>query len=467
MAQDSERKILRIGIIQNSKIIEERLLRKRESVSIGQSPRNTFVLPLATLPKSYPLFELRGGIYYLNFTDAMTGRLSVEDAVLDFDALRAQKLAKKRRDHYLLPLSERSRGKVVVGEVTLLFQFVVAPPPPSKLQLPAAARGGWVKNIDWPFVMILVSSAVMQTFSVAFVTTRDFPVVQGVEEIPDRFIELLQKQDPELKIEVKKDQPKDDLESDEKSDEKVPEKDDEKEKVKPKAKPNVEPERTTEEKARAKAERQRRIAKNVQNKTILKYIGSTGGDGPGSIIDDLAGGASDVKIAEAFDGASGVVVADRRGMDRDRRGKRGGIGSVAGLDDADLQAKGPEKVDTGAKQKEIKVAGKVKVSNPTEAVGTGMLDKAAVSQVVRRRQGALKSCYEKRLKRVQKLAGKVFVQITILESGRVGKAEITQNTTGDQQLADCISNSVQRWRFPKPDGGTVTFGFPFIFSPSS
>ncbi len=61
MAQSRDRKILRIGIIQNGKIIEERLLRKRDSVTIGQSPRNTFVLPSGALPKSFTIFEMKGG----------------------------------------------------------------------------------------------------------------------------------------------------------------------------------------------------------------------------------------------------------------------------------------------------------------------------------------------------------------------------------------------------------------------
>ena len=45
-------KILRIGVIQAGKIIEERLIRKRDSVTIGASPRNTLVVPASTLPRS-------------------------------------------------------------------------------------------------------------------------------------------------------------------------------------------------------------------------------------------------------------------------------------------------------------------------------------------------------------------------------------------------------------------------------
>ena len=68
MADSRDKKILRIGLIQNGKIVEERLLRRRESVTIGQSPRNTFVVTMVEgLPRSYNLFELKGDTYHLNF----------------------------------------------------------------------------------------------------------------------------------------------------------------------------------------------------------------------------------------------------------------------------------------------------------------------------------------------------------------------------------------------------------------
>ena len=472
MAQQNDRKILRIGVIQNSKIIEERLLRKRETVSIGQSPKNTFVLPLASLPKRYPLFELKGGVYYLNFTESMNGRVSVEDAVLDFRAVREQKLATARRDFHSIALSERSRGKVVMGEVTLLFQFVAPPPPPSRLQLPANVRGRWFKQIDWAFVAILLGSCITQVSSVVFVTAQDYPEVKGIEAIPDRFVEFVQKEAPKAKIKEKlEDMGKESDDGEKAAKEKEEKKAPPKRQPKPEtAEASTAPTReiSPEEKARAKAAKLRRMQKKVKGKTILKFIGTTGGEGEGNIVDSLAGGAADVKIKHAFRDTSGVVVAD--GKDRDRRGStsRTATGTVAGVSDKDLRmAKGPGQVKTGKKGPERQIKGKLKVANPTEAIGTGMLDKAAVSKVVRRRQGALKNCYEKRLKRLQKLAGKVMVQITILGSGRVGNVQVTQNTTGDSALVDCIRTNIKRWRFPKPDGGSVTFGFPFIFSPST
>jgi hypothetical protein len=56
-------KILRIGIIQGGRIVEERLVRKRESITIGQSAKNTFVVLSDALPRNWLLFEASGPQY--------------------------------------------------------------------------------------------------------------------------------------------------------------------------------------------------------------------------------------------------------------------------------------------------------------------------------------------------------------------------------------------------------------------
>ncbi|HEV3026917.1 MAG TPA: energy transducer TonB, partial [Planctomycetota bacterium] len=54
-------KILRIGVIQGGKIIEERHLKRRDTVSIGLDSRNTIVVPASNLPQSFPVFEFKNG----------------------------------------------------------------------------------------------------------------------------------------------------------------------------------------------------------------------------------------------------------------------------------------------------------------------------------------------------------------------------------------------------------------------
>ena len=42
-------KVLRVGVILGGKIVEERLIRTRETVTIGQSAKNTFSIPAPEL----------------------------------------------------------------------------------------------------------------------------------------------------------------------------------------------------------------------------------------------------------------------------------------------------------------------------------------------------------------------------------------------------------------------------------
>ncbi|MEZ4468538.1 MAG: hypothetical protein R3F43_29890 [bacterium] len=147
MAQAGTQKILRVGIIQNNEFIEERLLRKRHSVTIGQGSGNTFAVPSTSLPRQFTLFEVKGGTYQLNIRPGMSGKVAVDDQPLDFEALRTKGLARPSGagdGELAMPLNEGHRGRVVVGDVTFLFQFVTGAAAALSLQLPAAVRGGLV-----------------------------------------------------------------------------------------------------------------------------------------------------------------------------------------------------------------------------------------------------------------------------------------------------------------------------------
>ena len=70
-------RILRIGVLLGGKIVEEKLIRERTAVSIGQSMRNTFSIPVEGLPLEFTLFALdERGRYHLRFLDKMDGRVS-------------------------------------------------------------------------------------------------------------------------------------------------------------------------------------------------------------------------------------------------------------------------------------------------------------------------------------------------------------------------------------------------------
>ncbi|HKQ70708.1 MAG TPA: AgmX/PglI C-terminal domain-containing protein [Polyangiaceae bacterium] len=150
-------KVLRIGLVQSGKVIEERVIKQRSHVTIGPSEKSMFVVPSQSVPPSFRLFELIGNEYHLNFIDGMSGRVALQTGITDLAALRGQ-AKRSAQGAYQVRLTEDARGKVVVGETTFLFQFVAPPPIQPKPQLPVSVKGGLSNQIDWTMTIIAAFS---------------------------------------------------------------------------------------------------------------------------------------------------------------------------------------------------------------------------------------------------------------------------------------------------------------------
>jgi hypothetical protein len=157
MPQVSGPKVLRIGLVQGGKVIEERVIKQRSHVTIGPSEKSMFVVPSQSLPQNFRLFELIGNEYHLNFIDGMSGRVALQTGISDLAALRGQ-AKRSAQGAYQVRLTEDARGKVVVGETTFLFQFVAPPPIQPKPQLPVSVKGGLSSQIDWTMTIIAAFS---------------------------------------------------------------------------------------------------------------------------------------------------------------------------------------------------------------------------------------------------------------------------------------------------------------------
>lgn len=151
-------KVLRIGLVQAGRVVEERVIKQRTHVTVGTNERCTFVINAPGVPSTFRLFELvaadkKKGEYHLNFLEGMTGRVALKTGISDLGALRTQ--AKRGpQGAYQVALSDDARGKVVVGDVTFLFQFVAPPPVQPKPQLPVSVQSGLSSQIDWRFTII-------------------------------------------------------------------------------------------------------------------------------------------------------------------------------------------------------------------------------------------------------------------------------------------------------------------------
>jgi hypothetical protein len=449
-------RILRIGVIQGGRIVEEKLVRTHEHITLGQSARNLFIVPSDALPRTWMLFEASPTGYVVRFTDDMDGRVAVGQEIISFAQLKQTGKVEKTGNTYRWALDERSRGKITIGDLTVLFQFVTPPAPQPKPQLPASVRGSVVGNLDWLFTTIASASFILHFSMVIYLRSVDWPRKPDIETIPDRFVAMLKHVDP-----AREEKPPEKIDP-EKPDEKKPEvaKVDKKVKeVVPKKEPTAaEKKAAAAEQARLDEARRAQIAKQVQNSGFLRVLGSKGS---GAIADLLGKGGVDLDQEAAFKGVTAVTVASNGDLGILKRNTNS-TGTIASIDI--LRGGQIDETTTGRVSDEKKINAVVTEQNPSV---DGELDPGLVSKEVKRRIGAIKSCYERALKRNPTLSGKIVLYWTITEAGTIASVDVEQDTLNDAEVTNCIKALVKGWRFPRPAGGSVDVSFPFVFQSSS
>jgi len=192
MQQATGPKVLRIGLVASGRILEERIVKQRTSVSVGPSEKSMFVVQ-ANVPPQFKLFELIGPDYYLNFLDGMTGRVALASGITDLVSLKGQ--AKRVGPAYQVRLTDEARGKVVIGETTFLFQFVAPPPVQPRPQLPLSVKGGFASQIDWSLTIIAAFSFLLH-FGLVGAMYSDWmdPVVN--DDLSASLLDMVQKTVP-------------------------------------------------------------------------------------------------------------------------------------------------------------------------------------------------------------------------------------------------------------------------------
>ena len=446
MALQTSPKLLRVGVIQDGRIVEEHHV-LHDSVTIGDDARSTIVLPAALeRPGRFKVLENRANQFHLIIDEHMQGRVNLGSSDVDFDALRSQGLATRRADAtFDLPLQESARGKVELTDATLFFHFVPAPPADAKPTLPPELKGSAWRAVDRLFFGILATMLVLYVASVALIATRPTPVEAEValDQLEDRFVRAIIPQQPPAK-----EQPKDTGSTPEaKPEEKKPT-----EKKPDTASATTAPAATAEE-------RRQQLATRVANTGILKVLGASGG---GGVIENLlsndVGGAN---VAEALQGAQAgggalAVGAGGNGLGT-IQGDTGG--KAAGIDVKGTTGVGA--VDTGRKQT-VKVP---QVADAVPEVDSSEVSPKALGRFIQSRKASIQACYEKELKRYPTLKGRVMVRFNLKPNGRAGDVEVDESTLGSEGVSSCIITTIRGWKFPFEPSDDVPVSYPFIFSP--
>jgi hypothetical protein len=436
---------LRIGVLLGGKIVEERLIRERADVTIGQSAKCTFSIPLEELPRQWPIFGLKNDRYVLNFTSKMDGRLSDGDKVLTLEQAKTAG-ATRVDDHWSLPLSSSARGKIALGELTLLFQFVSAPPIQPRPQLPHSVRGTFIDRVD-PRLLVIMASSLALHFGLMV-----YAMVVNDPETGANLAEVAAKatfKDEEYTVQDFQlpEPPKPDTAAGEKPAE-AP-KEDKPQAPKPDKKPD--PGGTT---SKPDTGRDSKDAVALQEESV-RYADMLFSDDDTSAT-GLAGGMERRKPGSTLAGQLEEVAASGArteiGGGTDGRGTRGsgdprmGTGTGPGVTGptGPVSATGPDGKGEKVPQGRISVSDKKSFDDST----------LTPDAVLRKIQGAymsgIKRCQKQTLLKDPTARGKVKLNFTVNETGRT----VSPRATGfDPELDRCIAGLMGNWRFDIPKDG--------------
>jgi hypothetical protein len=421
-------RILRIGVLLGGKIVEERLIRERTPVTIGQSMRNTFSIPIEGLPLEFTLFALDEGRYSLRFLPRMDGRLSDSGGQVNtLEALRS-KGAVNHGDFYQVALTDSARGKLSLGDLTILFQFVTEPPRQPKPMLPASVRGTFADRFD-PRLSVIMGASIILHFLIVIIAL--FTDVETDNGIAERAYNLTFKQDTytvDLTPVKATDQGSGSAAA------AVPEK-----------KPDKGP-----AKAPDKGDSGRNKADQValQEQEAAKFADLLTGEGlngtsEGDMSKRRPGADLGAQISEVREGGQQVKVGG--GAGRASRGD-GEVRVGTGHGPA-INGPGGTESAGGGKVAEKAPTGRISVSDKQTFDESTLTPDAVLAKIQSAYMAGLKRCYKEYLRKDAAARGKVTLNLTVNETGRTTKGA-AHGFAGE--VDECIGGLMSGWRFPIP-----------------
>ena len=421
---------LRVGILLGGRLVEERVVRAGQDVTVGTSKRCTFIVPSPAVPRRWSLFRWQGARCELHPHARMECKVASGDSLLSL--ARGQ----------TTPLSRTARGKVCIDELTVLFQSVTLPSLPRPC-LPASLRGSVVGMLDRTFAAILVICFVAHVAFVLQLRRVDWP--KAPEHLADDFRQVFVRQPLLAPPEVAR--PSSPA----------------REATEPKVRPHGEarPAKPTAQSAEARRDR---LLRDVNKIGVLAVLTAKSAEVESAVADLLGNGGVERSQEDALAGVGGVGIASADlGLGIRLGTGNGKIMDVPGLANRGI---GIAAADTG-KRDERHVPRINTGQAQIDGDSPGHLDAGQLTREVKSRLGALRACYERSLKRNPSLTGKLLLHLTITPAGTVSSVDLTSDSLDDSELATCVRSSALRWRFPAPDGGSLEASFPFVFQSAS
>lgn len=437
-------KVLRIGLIQGGRVVEERIIKQRTSVTVGASEKNMFVIPGGDLPQNFRLFELVGADYCLNFTDGMKGRLALPTGLSDLNVLKGQARAGSQGG-YQVQLTEDSRGKVVIGDTTFLFQFVAPPPIQPRPQLPVSVTRG-AAAVDWPTTVIAAFSFLVHFCAIGAIYSDWLDPVVDYDVNVNALVETIRALPAPPPVE----EPEEAAPT-----EAAPADAPQAEAPKPAEKPSPTPPGAKEHLSKAQAAALSNELESLEMATLaaLSGVGPAtanvlrSGEVPTSALDAAAASEAGVSASGPsglkLGGAGGTVRPGAAGGGLASIGASGkSVGSGSG---ATAAVKGPRgSADVGG-----------------ASVAGGSVSDA--SRVVAQMRAGFRACYNRGLAENPDIEGKIALSIKVGPTGQVSGVSATKTGNLPASVVDCVKSRANSATFAAPQGGAAVVQVPVSF----
>lgn len=459
---------LRVGVVHGGRIVAEHRLADGEHLSVGHAAQCDVVLEGTAGPEHAVLLRATADGYHLDtaVADALGAR-----GRLQMDGRSVEVGRRARDDDGWLPLGDDLRGTLRIGGTALLLQFVNVQPDMPRPRLPAAVRGRVTRGIDWLFASMLTFSMMSAFGFFVYLQQMDWPVPGSAAVVPERLARYIfnepappEPADARTPNDAPKAVPAPDA---------TPPPEDAVARRTPKPRePQASPgprtptaHTATTPDARASLVRDAAVA--AASALVVGALDSAGG----ALRDVIGGGAVVGNAAEIIARAGAVQMAGAR--DSLLPARRGPRANGARRPIGELGQRGTRSAlhssneGQGPTERVIdRIPGRAVVGEGGDIAGAGEFDGARVVAAIKRRIGAIKSCYEQGLRRDPSLAGKLTMRFTVQPGGGVTDARASTDSLGDPSVANCVARKLRGLRFdPGPVGGSVTFAYPFVFAP--
>jgi hypothetical protein len=441
-ASTAGRRVLRLGLVRNGRVVEERVIKRREPVTVGASEKNQFVVAASELPSRFRLFDVQDDRYVLQFTDSMQGKIALPTGLTELADLRSK--ADRVEGIYRFDLSEDVRGKVTIGDSSFLFQFVAPPPVQPKPQLPVSVTRGAV-GIDWVTTMIAAFSFLAHFMGIGAVYSDWLDPVVDYDANVASLVESVRSLPPPPEVEQKN------VEEEKTDEAKVPDKKDDKTKV---AKQPMD--RPTQRMSRVEAAALARELDSFDMGILGANIGNTATSDVLSASDSIATSVMDQAAASG----AGVSSGGPGGLN---------IGAAGGAIRPGAGGNSLASIGSSEKSAEQGSGKVVAVKGPTGNASVGGASVAAggqvsnASRVVARMRAQFRSCYTRGLSSNPDIAGRISLRLSIGAGGEV--TSVTASSSGNlpSSVVECVKGRARAGRFAPPEGGMSVIAVPVTF----